>query len=191
MSLDRRIVSILYYNNIFDVEKIENFTRVNEDYYEATINGKFEKLKVPGKEYVSKIDETIYTDFDDVHIMNEEEPKVEESKKEIKKKIVKKIEEIKKTQESIFKKKKEIADILKNNLVNEDGSPYLEEKEINEISFEDELKNDEKEKEIILEKINEEIKPEKPKNPKISGKKLKIVESKNIDDDINDFIDTL
>ena len=177
MSLDRRIVSILYYNNIVEVESIEKFTRVNDDYYEAIINGKFEKLKVPGKEY--KMDETIYTDFDEVHIiMNEEEPNVEEPKKEIKK-IVKKIEEIKKIQESIFEKKKEIAVLLK-------------EKEINEIlSFEEQLKNDEKEKEIILEKINEEIKPDKPKNPKISGKKLKIVESKNIDDDINDFIDTI
>jgi hypothetical protein len=52
MGLDRRIVSILYYNDINDINKIEKFIGENKDHlYEVIINGKVEKLKIPGYEY--------------------------------------------------------------------------------------------------------------------------------------------
>ena len=57
MSLDRRIVAVLYFNDLYDINSVENFTRINEDYYEAIVNGKLEKLKVPGKDYFVDIEE--------------------------------------------------------------------------------------------------------------------------------------
>ena len=51
MSIDRRIVSILYYNDIFDIEEVEKFLGENNNYYEIMIYGKVKKLKIPGYKY--------------------------------------------------------------------------------------------------------------------------------------------
>ena len=55
MSIDRRIVSILYYNNIFDIEEVEKFIGEKDDYYEVIINGEVKNLKIPGKDYFDEI----------------------------------------------------------------------------------------------------------------------------------------
>ncbi|MCK9417110.1 hypothetical protein M0Q97_10680 [Candidatus Dojkabacteria bacterium] len=49
MSLDRRIVSILYYNNIFDVNSVEEFIGEKNNFYEIKIDGKIMKLEIPNK----------------------------------------------------------------------------------------------------------------------------------------------
>ncbi len=129
MSLDRRIVSILYFNGITDIETVEHFSRVNEKYYEALVNGKFIRLRIQGKDYSDEIEE--------------------------KNEIVQPIKE------TIFLKEEELEKNVAENKEN-------------------------------LEKIKKEIKPKKPKNGlKISDKKIKIEESKKIDDDSDNFIDSL
>ena len=55
MSIDRRIVSILYYNNIFDIDEVEKFIGEKDDYYEVIINGEVKNLKIPGKDYFDEI----------------------------------------------------------------------------------------------------------------------------------------
>ena len=183
MSLDRRIVAVLYFNDLYDINSVENFTRINEDYYEAIVNGKLEKLKVPGKDY-----------FVDIEELPEVKEKVKTSIKKKEAFVQKPIEEqfitvedeIKK--EPIFTKtitqfmdKEKITEIVVNEVYDEIVNK-------NEISFEEELEKTEKENKKFL----EEIKPEKnKKNNKVSERKLKIIESKKIDDDINDFIDSI
>ena len=51
MSIDRRILAILYFNNITDVNTIQKYLGTNGDYYEVIIDDKVTKLKFPGKEY--------------------------------------------------------------------------------------------------------------------------------------------
>ena len=140
MSLDRRIVSILYHNGIFDVEKIEHFIGEKDNYYEVMIDGEIKKLKIPGKEY---LDQQFDKDF------------LEEVEKL---KIKKRTQKIK----------------------------------IEETPFEKEMEKTEIENKKFLEAQEKEIEIKKePKKPRTSTKKLKIVESKKIDDDIDDFINTI
>ncbi len=51
MSIDRRIVSILYHNGIFDLEDIEKFVGEKDNYYEIIIDGELKKLQIPGYKY--------------------------------------------------------------------------------------------------------------------------------------------
>ena len=170
MSLDRRIVAVLYFNDLYDINSVENFTRINEDYYEAIVNGKLEKLKVPGKDY-----------FVDIEELPEVKEKVKTSIKKKEAFVQKPIEEQFITVEDEIKKEPIFTKI--EIVVNEVYNEILPK---NEISFEEELEKTEKENKKFLEEIK---KPEKIK--KVSERKLKIIESKKIDDDINDFIDSI
>ena len=170
MSLDRRIVAVLYFNDLYDINSVENFTRINEDYYEAIVNGKLEKLKVPGKDY-----------FVDIEELPEVKEKVKTSVKKKEAFVQKPIEEQFITVEDEIKKEPIFTKI--EIVVNEVYNEILPK---NEISFEEELEKTEKENKKFLEEIK---KPEKIK--KVSERKLKIIESKKIDDDINDFIDSV
>ena len=51
MSIDRRIVSILYHNGIFDIEDVEKFVGEKDNYYEIIIDGELKKLQIPGYKY--------------------------------------------------------------------------------------------------------------------------------------------
>ena len=55
MSIDRRIVSILYYNNITDINKVDEFIGENNGYYDIKINGKIKSLKIPDNEYTKSL----------------------------------------------------------------------------------------------------------------------------------------
>jgi len=59
MSIDRRIVSILYYNDITDVNSVEEFIGENNGYYEVKVNGIINKLKLPGENYFENVDDNI------------------------------------------------------------------------------------------------------------------------------------
>ena len=170
MSLDRRIVAVLYFNDLYDINSVENFTRINEDYYEAIVNGKLEKLKVPGKDY-----------FVDIEELPEVKEKVKTSVKKKEAFVQKPIEEQFITVEDEIKKEPIFTKI--EIVVNEVYNEILPK---NEISFEEELEKTEKENKKFLEEIK---KPEKIK--KVSERKLKIIESKKIDDDIHDFRDSV
>lgn len=156
MSIDRRIVSILYYNNITEVEKVEKFLGENNGYYNIIINGELKKLKIPGREYSENI-------------------------KKGKKQKIQKLEPLNNLDEIAQK-------------IEEDSKELFTIKtEVKIVSFDEELENSEKEKQKILEKLPD-IKPKKeakPKQPKISNKKIEIVESKKIDDDLDDFLTTI
>jgi hypothetical protein len=175
MSIDRRIVSILYYNNINDVNMVEKFIGINkENYYEVIINGKVEKLKIPGKEYFEKVQEEVKLDS----------PKPIKTKK----KQIEKLE----TLDSFTNNLKDVVEVIKKSESELFTTTIVTEiKEIpkdEEFSFEEELKKTEVENNEVLEKINEkEIKIKKPK----FVKKSKNVSTKKLDDDIDDFIDSI
>ena len=61
MTLDRRIVSILYFNGINDVESVDRFLGRNGDFFEVMIKGEIVKLKIPGNLY---LDDDVYTQFE-------------------------------------------------------------------------------------------------------------------------------
>ena len=52
MSIDRRIVSILYFNDI-NINKVQKFLGEKDNYYEVIVDGEIKKLKIPGKEYTN------------------------------------------------------------------------------------------------------------------------------------------
>jgi len=176
MSLDRRIVSILYFNGYFDINSVENFARIDDNYYEAIINGELKKLKIPGKEYF------------------EEEIKKEKETKKVKTIFEQKsIEEELEAVDASTSGHVTVTNFSLNSVVNE---LYEEIKPINEEKIKKEKSSVKKEvipeikeepvkKEVVTPEIKEEKKPvEKKKNTR----KLKIVESKKDDDD---FIDSL
>ena len=59
MALDRRILSILYYNDIVDVNDVEKFIGEKNGYYIVVVNGETKKLKVPGFFYPEETDNEI------------------------------------------------------------------------------------------------------------------------------------
>lgn len=144
MSLDRRIVSILYYNNIFDVNSVEEFIGEKNNFYEIKIDGKIIKLEIPNKDYNP---EKIVIEFNDLP-----------SKQYLDDKLI----ELTKNYDAI--KENQILKVTE--------------------SFDEDLEKTEIEKKIILEKG-------KKANPKISSKKIQIVDSKKIDDDLDDFINIM
>ena len=165
MSLDRRIVSILYFNGIDDVNKVEKFIGENNGYYEIIINGEFKKLQIPGIDYF-------------------EIPTVEY--------LEEKIEQVNKNIGQLESQSftNNLEDVIES--IKESDNQYFtttivtEIKEIpkEENSFEKELEKTEEENKKVLETIKKEIKPRKRSN-----KKIEIIESKKLDDDIDDFID--
>ena len=63
MTIDRRILSILYYNGIDDANKVEKFIGENDNFYEVIIDGELKKLKIPGKDYVEVLFEEVKKSF--------------------------------------------------------------------------------------------------------------------------------
>ena len=51
MSIDRRILSILYANGIHNVNDVQEFLGEKNNYYEIKINNEVKKLKIPGYTY--------------------------------------------------------------------------------------------------------------------------------------------
>jgi hypothetical protein len=68
MGLDRRILSILYYNDIIDVNDVEKFIGEKDGYYIVVIKGEIKKLKVPGFVYT---EEAVEEKINDVELENE------------------------------------------------------------------------------------------------------------------------
>ena len=143
MSLDRRIVSILYYNNIFDVNNVEEFIGEKNNFYEIKIGGKIMKLEIPKKGI----------EFTEV---------IESAKNN-----------------NLLTTKIEIID-----------EDILPQPEILQQNLETLQQNLETQK---VENIEEKVKIEKIKktNPKISNKKIQIVDSKKVDDDFDSFINII
>jgi hypothetical protein len=144
MSLDRRIVSILYYNNIFDVNNVEEFIGEKNNFYEIKIDGKIMKLEIPNKGI----------EFNEV---------IESAKNN-----------------NLLTTKIEIID--------EDILPQPETLQQNLETLQQNLETLQQ-----IENIGEKIKVEKNKknNPKISNKKIQIVDSKKVDDDFDSFINII
>ena len=186
MSLDRRILSILYHNGIVDVNKVEKFIGENNNYYEIMIDGKVEKLKIPGNKY-------------------DELSKFEIENQEKKEKISELLTNIVNPDGTPYIEQELVDKILK---IDEEAKVKNDE-EVKVDSFEEELKKTEientkfleKTKEIEKEKLEKEkpeiAKPEvkKPEVKKVETKTTtnkavtKAVKSKNLDNDIDDFID--
>jgi len=69
MGLDRRILSILYFNDIVDVNDVEEFIGEENKYYIVKVKGEIKKLKVPGVSY----DDDVFSEFE----LEQEPPEVE------------------------------------------------------------------------------------------------------------------
>lgn len=122
MSLDRRIVSILYYNNIFDVNSVEEFIGEKNNFYEIKIDGKIMKLEIPNKGFeFNEVIESVNNNkllsskieiIDVVPQLETLQQNLETQKVEnIEEKV--KIEKIKKTNPKISNKKIQIVDSKK------------------------------------------------------------------------------
>lgn len=161
--VDQKLLAILDYNHI-DINKVEKFIGVNENYYEATIDGKVEKLKIPGKIY-TEIEEKIFGE-DEIFTSFEEEIKNDEIEKLLNENILK--IEPKMFEEELLEDKKEKESIS--------IDTFEEELEKNEIENKEFLKTS-----VTSEEVKKEI--NKPKKTKITTKK--------IDKDIDDFINII
>ena len=164
MSIDRRIVSILYYNDIFDIEEIEKFIGEKNNYFEVVIGGETLKLKIPGKIYPEENNEEI----EYIEDIFEIEELIEEDSFE---------EEMKKSEEenNSFLEKIE----------NEEISEQTE-KEVEIVKEKVETKITPVKKPLKL-----ETKIEPVKKTLVPVKKSKNVDSKKNDEDLNDFMNTL
>jgi len=161
--VDQKLLAILDYNHI-DINKVEKFIGVNENYYEVTIDGKIEKLKIPGKIY-TEIEEKIFGE-DEIFTSFEEEIKNDEIEKLLNENILK--IEPKMFEEELLEDKKEKESIS--------IDTFEEELEKNEIENKEFLKTS-----VTSEEVKKEI--NKPKKTKITTKK--------IDKDIDDFINII
>jgi len=191
MSMDRRMVSILHYNGIYDPNKVEKFLGKNEDYYEVVIDGKIEKLKIPDFQH---IEEGLQKKLGKIHKFEDVElPNIEHLETQIKK-LDKNIEKLEKL-ESFTNNLEEVVENIKKS-ESESFTITRVTTKIEDVSFEDELKKSEIENQEFLESVAKKEVP-KPKAKKVtkpktkSTKKETIESKKNIDDDINDFIDTI
>lgn len=161
MGLDRRLVAILFYNGINDVTRVEKYLGRKDDYLEVIIDGKLEKLKIPGILYPDNI---ISTEFE-----------IEKTDKNVLEKMETFTNNLEEVVESI---KKSENDLFTTKIVTE----------TKELSFEEELEKTEKENQEVLKSIKKE-KPKIEK--KTEKRKTKIVELKELDNDIDNFIDSI
>ena len=192
MSIDRRIVSILYYNDIFDIEDVEKFVGEKDNYYEIIIDGELKKLKIPGFVYPN-----------DERIM------------ELKEKMKKTVELAKDLREPENEEEQKELDDIYNDI--QDLGNFLDEiKNSNTVKdfFEDEMKKNDEENAAFLEKMKEDEVKEIFKQPELEkvveeikeNKKLvvtktevkvtkpkvtKNVKTKKPDIDIDDFMNTI
>lgn len=187
MSLDRRIVSILYHNGIVDVNKVEKFIGENNNYYEVIIDGKVEKLKIPGNTYFNNEDlvKNLTQKLNELGVIlndiTELNPETEEEKN-----LIKEIDDEFNKLESFSKKLKEA----------EKSTTLLT---TTTFTFEEELEKTDVENKKFLDDIkkvkkSEVKKPEVKKPVEVKKSEVKIentkaVKSKKLDDDIDNFID--
>jgi hypothetical protein len=150
MSLDRRIVTILFQNGISDVTKVEKFLGEKDNYYEIIIDGELKKLRIPGHQY-EEVKE-IFTVFE----------------KEEEKEIEKEIEKEQKYEADL--------DTFESNV-----EPIKEKQVFEQKSFEEEL----------LEAEKESKKLDKLLTKTVITKVTKTKKPKKLDDDIDDFINTI
>lgn len=202
MSFDRRIVSILYFNNINDVSRVEKYIGENGDYYEVVIDGKVQKLKIPGRIYneiepEEFFDEKILKDFS-------EEVKKVLSTEELNANVI-----IETSMKPLNEENSEIwvGDVRLDRTLKQVKDSFEESIEESKIESEKILESFPKSIESAIESANnnndfvttkvvrktkvenENKEQKKPRSPKISNKKIEIVESKKLNDDINNFID--
>lgn len=137
MSIDRRILAILYFNNITDVNTVEKYLGPNGDHYEVIINGEVKKLKFPDKEYTEdtnifeKIKEKIEEFVDDV--VEDVKEFVEEVKEDVVELIDKVEEEIKEDVAEIEKTIEEDIKIIKDGVTEIKGEFDLIVEEVKDI----------------------------------------------------------
>jgi len=175
MGLDRRILSILYYNDIVDVNDVEEFIGEENGYYIVKVSGENKKLKVPGVDYPEEEVEEIFAEFDLEEIFIDEP--------------VEPIEPIendtfvqKTTEESLLEAENE----SKKSLLSVKTEVIITETEVDPI-----------EPDTVNEPVNEPVKPVKEKKkPKAKSKakpkkKTTKITTKKIDDDFDDFIKTV
>jgi len=183
MSIDRRIVSILYHNGIEDVNKVEKFIGENNNYYEIIIDGELKKLIIPGYEY--KIDSSIKTeDLKQEIFVKDEFLEVEKSIKENKLfTVTEKIVEV------------EVEHSIIENLEKEEDFALIDLdvwKETNSIADLVEFKENKNEENVVVEPVvdkqKKEVKKEIKKEVKVEAKKEVKKTVKKIDNDIDDFI---
>jgi hypothetical protein len=96
MSIDRRILTILYYNNITDVNQVQKFLGPNGDYYEVIVDGELKKLKYPDKDYT-----------DDTNIFEKIKEKIEEFVEDVVEDVKEFVEEVKEDVIELFDKVEE------------------------------------------------------------------------------------
>jgi hypothetical protein len=187
MSIDRRIVSILFQNGITDVTKVEKFLGEKNNYYEVIVDGKLLKLRIPDHDYTEP---EIFTVF-------EKEIKKEEEKELIKTMLQETLELAKNLPEPTNDKEQKELDDIYDEVKDLDKfiTEIIESSEkvkdtFEQKSFEEELLDSEKENkdfENSLSKI--EVKKTIIKTPIKKDTKKEVKKPKKLDDDIDDFID--
>ena len=191
MALDRRIVSILYFNGIEDVESVSEFLGEVDGYFEIKINDEIKKLKIPGKNYTEVESNVILQkpkklkkEIKDV--IDVIKDKIDEKVENIKENLEEKVEYIKElVQEKVPEKVEENVEII--TVVKEDVQGFFEESKATIKSIGNEVQDfiqDVKSDNVSAENS---LKDGSKKSKKISKpRKVKINESKdNLDDFIN------
>ena len=218
MTIDRRIVAILYHNGITDVNTIENFIGEHDNYYEVVIKGKLRKLKIPGYTYNEDLMEDLTQKLNELEVIlkdiTELNPETEEEKE-----LIKKIDDEFNKLESFSVKPKEIFEqktveeelleveksVKENNLLVTNTFEIV--MDIAEETFEEHLQKNEKiieDEDVKIEPKKEVKKPEvkkpevkKPevKKPEVKKPEVKVETKKEIknpikkiDNDLDDFI---
>ena len=193
--MDRRIISILYHNGIFDLDEVEKYVGEKDNYYEVIIDGELRKLQIPGFVYPN-----------------------DERRTELKEKMKKTVELAKNLREPENEDEQKELDDIYNDI--QDLGKFLDDiKEKNKIepelenSFEEEMKKSDDENEAFLEKIKKEEVKEFFKQPELEEIIKEIKENKKLietkvevktttkttkkpklkkpDDDIDDFLNTI
>lgn len=182
MSIDRRIVSILYHNGIFDLEDVEKYVGEKNNYYEVIINGELKKLKIPGYKYDVKTEheEKIKIQREEIaetlsQVVNEDNTPYF-SEKFVKEKILR----IESEPDAFFEEEMKKSD-EENNLFLE----KIKENEYKEIFNQPTLEEVVEETNFIVKEVVKTVEVKKP------VKKTKKVEPKKTEDDIDDFLNTI
>ena len=166
MGLDRRLVAILFHNGINDVTKVEKYLGRKDDYLEVIIDGQLQKLKIPGILYP-----------EDIPSENEKNIEYVEKSDSFANNLEDVVELIKKSENELF--------------TVTTTTTIIEE----ENSFEEELKKTELENQEVLKSIKKEtkekLKPQTKVEKKSEKKKIKNIEPKELDDEIDNFIDSV
>ena len=201
MSIDRRIVSILYHNDIFDIEDVEKFVGEKDNYYEIIIGGELKKLKIPGNKYEDEIKAKIKGQREKIaetlsSIVEDDKPYF--SKEWVKEKILGIEPEPESESEISFEEEMKKSDDESTAFLDKIKEMEVQDKEEEDLLkyFNEQLSKPSKIPESKKEEIKEVVKETK-KNvvtkdvTKPTVKKTKKVDSKKPDDDIDDFLNAI